>query len=343
MLAVQFLLRRQHYRAWRGGADTVLRSGRQVVGLRAGVDGGPSGSPPYVRAEMCSAISAVLQRQQESSGGEVDGNARVSTGSEMSCIPRSFPPHAAQQRPDHPCQWCESVVTQLASTLRRPQRRSGQLFSLCGSCSLRGSDIYGGCPCPCAGRSRAAADDLAACAAERALLAGVLWPLDTMVKRRCTHDSLCTHASSGSRQRICPVRIMASLRSCLRAVASTPCPPHPARNHVLAEFLLTRTMPNVRSVCSMGVAAAAELVAALAFSGDRWRAQLLAKGFLQARLALPTALLVEHVVQPCGTALYMSNAPFMAMPPGRLLRRRISLFSMSECSMIALRRGCWRT
>jgi len=38
---------------------------------------------------------------------------------------------------------------------------------------------------PCADRSRAAADDLAACAAERALLAGVLWPLDTMVKRRC--------------------------------------------------------------------------------------------------------------------------------------------------------------
>ena len=34
----------------------------------------------------------------------------------------------------------------------------------------------------------------------------------------------------------------------------------------------------------MGVAAAAELVAALAFSGDRWRAQLLAKGFLQACL-----------------------------------------------------------
>jgi hypothetical protein len=33
--------------------------------------------------------------------------------------------------------------------------------------------------------------------------------------------------------------------------------------------------------CSMGVAAAAELIAALAFSGDRWRAQLLAKGFLQ--------------------------------------------------------------
>ena len=42
----------------------------QVVGLRAGVDGGPSGSPPYVRAEMCSAISAVLQRQQEGAGGE---------------------------------------------------------------------------------------------------------------------------------------------------------------------------------------------------------------------------------------------------------------------------------
>ena len=39
----------------------------------------------------------------------------------------------------------------------------------------------------CADRSRAAADiDLAACAAERALLAGVLWPLDTMVKRRYT-------------------------------------------------------------------------------------------------------------------------------------------------------------
>ena len=42
-----------------------------MVGLRAGVDGGPSGSPPYVRAEMCSAISAVLQRQQESAGGEI--------------------------------------------------------------------------------------------------------------------------------------------------------------------------------------------------------------------------------------------------------------------------------
>ena len=38
--------------------------------------------------------------------------------------------------------------------------------------------------------------------------------------------------------------------------------------------------------CSMGVAAAAELIAALAFSGDRWRAQLLAKGFLQVRATI---------------------------------------------------------
>ena len=45
-----------------------------------------------------------------------------------------------------------------------------------------------------ADRSRAAADDWAACAAERALLAGVLWPLDTMVKRRCIQD-LCTETT----------------------------------------------------------------------------------------------------------------------------------------------------
>ena len=45
----------------------------------------------------------------------------------------------------------------------------------------------------------------------------------------------------------------------------------------------------------MGVAAAAELVAALAFSGDRWRAQLLAKGFLQARITTANALCEEYL------------------------------------------------
>ena len=52
----------------------LLHNCLQVVGLRAGVDSGPAGSPPYVRAEMCSAISAVLQRQQESAGGELRMN-----------------------------------------------------------------------------------------------------------------------------------------------------------------------------------------------------------------------------------------------------------------------------
>jgi len=56
----------------------------------------------------------------------------------------------------------------------------------------------------------------------------------------------------------------------------------------------------IRTERSMGVAAAAELVAALAFSGDRWRAQLLAKGFLQARLT--TAVETE-------AAWFLSVAP----------------------------------
>ena len=50
------------------------------------------------------------------------------------------------------------------------------------------------------------------------------------------------------------------------------------------QILFCQATPRLRScvLCrSMGVAAASELVAALAFSGDRWRAQLLAKGFLQ--------------------------------------------------------------